>query len=250
VAKAAFNAHIADCAQCRAEVRALSPVVAGLALAAPQVEPSTELRDRVLGIAHPAEPLRMTMPPRVPASSGTARWGWLAAAAAVVIAVGLGAYAMQLQGRIDDLSARLETAERTLAATRTEVVEARRALGSAESSVRVMLAPDLTRVSLAGQPPSQAAQGRAFYSPTTGLVFTAANLPSLPASRVFQLWIVTARAPVSAGLLAPDSAGVVATTLPAPPISEPPVAFAVTIEPAGGVPAPTGDKVLVGVVGN
>jgi len=28
-----------------------------------------------------------------------------------------------------------------------------------------------------------------------------------------------------------------------------PAAFAVTLEPAGGVPQPTGDKVLVGLVG-
>jgi len=33
-----------------------------------------------------------------------------------------------------------------------------------------------------------------------------------------------------------------------PPDIPPPIAVAVTLEPAGGVPAPTGPKVLVGTV--
>jgi anti-sigma-K factor RskA len=81
------------------------------------------------------------------------------------------------------------------------------------------------------------------------MVFTASNLPPLPAGRVYQLWVLTAQpAPLSAGLLTPDAQGGVNETFSTPPDIPQPVALAVTIEPAGGVPAPTGEKYLVGTV--
>jgi anti-sigma-K factor RskA len=248
-ARSAFEAHLAACPECQADVRALMPVVAGLPLAVPQVEPPALLRERVLSLTR-GQPRTLTSgradaPPR----GGLGRWAWQAAAAALIACVGLGVYAMRLQQRVEQLTVRLAEAERNLLATRSEVVEARRAVEDAESSVRVLLAPDLVRVDLAGQATAADSRGRAFFSPSTGLVFTASRLPPLPSSRVYQLWLVTATAPVSAGLLTPDDFGAAARTFPPPVADGPPVAFAVTLEPAGGVPAPTGDKVLVGLVG-
>ena len=59
-----------------------------------------------------------------------------------------------------------------------------------------------------------------------------------------QLWVVTAQAPISAGLLQPDSDGRVARPFSVPSTIPMPVAMAITIEPEGGVPAPTGEKYL------
>jgi anti-sigma-K factor RskA len=58
---------------------------------------------------------------------------------------------------------------------------------------------------------------------------------------------VTAQSPVSAGLLELDAAGRVTQAFNTPVDLARPVAIAVTDEPAGGVPAPTGDKYLVGL---
>ena len=80
------------------------------------------------------------------------------------------------------------------------------------------------------------------------MVFNASNLPPLPAGRTYQLWVVTAQAPISAGLLTPDAQGSVSETFNTPPDIPQPVAMAVTIEPAGGVPAPTGERYLVGTL--
>jgi anti-sigma-K factor RskA len=110
----------------------------------------------------------------------------------------------------------------------------------------ILTAPDLRRIDLAGQPPSPRASARAFWSRSRGLVITASNLPALPAGRVYQLWFVTTGAPISAGLLAPDDRGGLTTTLQTPADLPDPVALAVTLEPEGGRPAPTGDKYLVG----
>ena len=72
------------------------------------------------------------------------------------------------------------------------------------------------------------------------------RLPALPAGKVYQLWVVTAQAPVSAGLLRPDPDGRASLTVATPRDLATPVAMAVTIEPDGGVPAPTGEKFLIG----
>jgi anti-sigma-K factor RskA len=106
----------------------------------------------------------------------------------------------------------------------------------------------VARVDLAGQPIAPSASARAYWSRAHGLVFSGNNLPQLPAGRTYQLWVVTASAPISAGLLTPDAAGNVGGTFATPADIPAPVAMAVTIEPAGGVPAPTGEKFLVGTL--
>jgi anti-sigma-K factor RskA len=90
------------------------------------------------------------------------------------------------------------------------------------------------------------ARARALWSRQRGMVFTASNLPPLPPGRVYQVWVVTAQAPVSAGLLTPDAQGGGSVYFETPVDIAPPVAVAVTLEPAGGVPAPTGARYLIG----
>jgi hypothetical protein len=48
-------------------------------------------------------------------------------------------------------------------------------------------------------------------------------------------------------LLRPDANGSASAVFSTPPDIPAPTAMAVTIEPDGGVPSPTGDKYLVGV---
>ena len=84
------------------------------------------------------------------------------------------------------------------------------------------------------------------WSRNSGMVFTTANLPLAPRGRVYQVWVVTAGGPVSAGLLRPDSTGRATAFFSTPPDIAPPTAIAVTLEPDGGVAAPTGDRYLVG----
>lgn len=233
------------------------PILQGLAQAVPQVEPSAELRERVLTSVGIEIPKRMTPPSpgvsALPASQvrragpfGPA--GWLAIAASLALAAGLTMYTAQLRGRIASLESDLRAARLQADASQRQVADAQRAASGAQSEVAVLTAPDLARVDLAGQPVSPQASARAFWSRSRGLVFTASNLPQLPAGRTYQLWVVTARAPVSAGLLTPDPQGSVSGLFATPADIAAPVAMAVTIEPEGGVPAPTGDKYLIGTL--
>jgi hypothetical protein len=217
------------------------PILQGLGQAVPQVEPSPGLRARVLASA--TTPARATSAP-----SRSVFLPWLAAAASLALAIGLTVYAGQLRSRISLLEAQLRDARARADASERLVVDAQRTAAGAQASVAVLTAPDVARVDLAGQPIAPRASARAFWSRSRGMVFTASNLPPLPAGRTYQLWVVTAEAPISAGLLAPDTAGNVSETFATPPNIPQPVAIAVTIEPAGGVLAPTGDRYLIGTV--
>lgn len=200
-------------------------VAAALAKAVPQVDPPAELRARVLAAVGDTGTVR---PPSPLHGFGEARQrrqtvgtlAWLALAASIVLAVVAGGYALRLRDRVR----------------------------SDESRIAVLAAPDVKRVDLAGQPAAPGAAAQAYWSRSRGMVFTASNLPALPAGRVYQLWVLTAQpAPISAGLLKPDAAGRVNVVFETPADIPTPVAMAVTIEPDGGVPAPTGDKYLVGL---
>jgi anti-sigma-K factor RskA len=115
-----------------------------------------------------------------------------------------------------------------------------------DQTVAVLTAPDMVRVDLKGQSGAPNATARAFWSTSRGLVFSAENLPALDPARVYQLWTIHQGTPVSAGILRIDRAGGSAHRAPPPPGATPPEAVAVSIEPLGGVTAPTGAIVLIG----
>lgn len=241
--RASFETHLADCRDCAAEVRALGGVVDALARSVPQRTPRPELRQRVLGAFGAQRQTQMT--PRV---SGVRQW--LPLAALVVLAVGIGVYAARLQVRVTVLEERLEQALLQASAAETAVADARRVNAELQSAMGVLAAPDLVRIDLAGQAPAPQATARALWSRARGMVFTASNLPPLPAGQVYQVWVLpAAQAPISAGLLTPDPGGAGQTYFNTPPDIPPPTAVAVSIEPAGGVPAPTGAIYLVGKPG-
>ena len=251
-------------AELAAEVRQLEDTAGALGGVVAQVDPPARLRARVLAVAGieaddggrhgrasaPGAAARRADAPVVVAAASSALPGWLAAAAALVLASGLGLWALQLRTSLDAMNARVERAE-------AEVVRIQRTLGEAQEQTRVLqahnsvlFAPDTLRVDLAGQAVAPGATARAFMSRHSGVVFAADQLPALPADKVYQLWVIRrTAAPVSAGLLAPDASRPRHAVLrDAGRSAAAPPAVAVTVEPAGGVPAPTGDKVLVGAV--
>jgi Anti-sigma-K factor rskA len=218
------------------------PILQGLGQAVPQVDPPAELRARVLSSVGS----RSAAPARSPARP--VAW-WLATAASLMLATGLTLYTAQLRSRIAGLETELRDTRARADAAELRMADAQRTASGAQNAVAILTAPDVARVDLAGQQPvSPTASARAFWSRSRGMVFNASNLPPLPAGRTYQLWVVTAQAPISAGLLTPDTQGSVSEVFNTPPDIPQPVAMAVTIEPAGGVPAPTGDKYLIGTL--
>jgi anti-sigma-K factor RskA len=247
----AFESHLAECDRCASEVRSLGRVTAGLAQSVPQVTPRAVLRDRVLAVGAGEDRATAVGPRDARASERPvrSRWGvtdWLAYAACVAVATAAGLYAMNLRTRVESLESRLEVAQMRLAAADRAMVDARRVAFETQSAMAVLAAADLTRVDLQGAPAAPQAAGRALWSRQSGMVFAANNLPPLPAGKIYQVWVVASGPPVSAGLVAPDESGRGVAIFRTPVDVTGPVTVAVTIEPEGGVPAPTGAFYLTG----
>ena len=248
----AFEEHLAGCAACAAEVRSLRPVAAGLAQTVTQVSPRPELRSRILtavGATNVLPRVTASPMPRSGASSGpppvarSAAAVWLPYAAVIALAATLAVYAWDQREQMRELEARLERSAVAARDSERALVEARRVAAETQAAVAVLTAPDVVRIDLKGEAVAPQASGRAMWSRRHGMVFSAANLPPLPEGRVYQVWVVTDDPnPISAGLLAADGSGLFIT----PPDIAPPKALAVTIEPAGGVPSPTGERYLIG----
>jgi anti-sigma-K factor RskA len=238
-----FESHAAGCAACTQLVRELTAVGEALARRVPQHAPPPALRHRVLSraTAQPQDP-----PTRHGEGGRHPRvWpAWLAAAAMLVAAI-MSVVAFQYRQDAARVRGEYQAAVERTRALEQQVAQLQADAATAARTGAVLSAGDLSRIDLAGQPPAPGAAGRVFWSPTHGLVFAATNLPALPPGRVYQLWIV-ADTPISAGIARPGNPGdfnVVAATAAQKETAK---AFAVTIEPEGGRPAPTGPMFLLG----
>jgi anti-sigma-K factor RskA len=238
-----FEAHLAGCAECQAEVRSFRPVVDALARMADAGQPSPELRARVLD----TRGVRVVRPHVLP-GPGASRafrpaivvpW-FLATAAALALAV-LTPYTVQLRNRtrqlavaVRDLTARLAETDRQLVAVRNDV--------------SLLASPDVKRVDLRGQGAVPQAAARAYFSRSRGVYFIATDLPPVSTDRAYQLWFVTPGGPVNAQVFTPDGRGGAELIAAVPPGMPDPTVLAVTLEPAGGSTQPTTVPFLVGTV--
>jgi anti-sigma-K factor RskA len=233
-----FEAHLTFCPECAREAAELCDAAAALGGLAEMRQPPAHIRARVMAAtrtdARPTGAKAITPP----------TWLLVAASVALVLVSG---YAALLRARIAVLEADLQSARARTSAVEYQVADLRRAVSATSRVTDILSAPDLARIDLSGQPPADGATGRAYWSRSRGLIFTATNLPPLAPDRVYQLWMVTAQSKISAGLLSIDRAGRGTAVADTPPDLQP-VAVAVTLEPAGGVPAPTGAIYLVGTL--
>jgi len=105
-----------------------------------------------------------------------------------------------------------------------------------------LLRDPATRVlAMRGSGPNPEAIGRVVWNEKTGGHVLVSNLPPAPEGKIYEMWTITGGTPRPAGLFATDAAGKASHAVaPAGPVD----VFAVTLEPASGVPAPTGPIVL------
>jgi anti-sigma-K factor RskA len=175
-----------------------------------------------------------------PARRRTSILPWLAAAASLVLLVGVGLYAASLRGR-------LATAEERYLAAARERSELERRVERSEATLAAVTAPASRVIELAAARPA-APGGRMFWNVATNRwTFFAHNLPAVREGREYQLWLITTdQRKIPAGTFRPDPRGqaVVQATYALAPDSL--GAVAVTEEPAGGLPQPSGAVIVAG----
>jgi anti-sigma-K factor RskA len=244
--------HLATCGLCRDEAAGLSGVALALAASVPLETPSDAVRAKVMSRAtgRPAAVAPAVKTPARKAASGVSWAPWLVAAASLLLAAYFGMDSLRVRRELDTVRAELQAARAEASATGVRLAVLQQASDRSESAFAVLVAPDVARIDLEGQPgQAPSASARAFWSRARGMVFSATSLPAPPPGRTYQVWVVTKDpAPLSAGLVQPDAQGRVNVVFATPTTIPQPIAVAVTLEPAGGVPAPTGPKVLVGLV--
>ncbi|MGI8565700.1 MAG: anti-sigma factor domain-containing protein [Pyrinomonadaceae bacterium] len=111
----------------------------------------------------------------------------------------------------------------------------------------IVTAPDSRVIALTGTGVAPGARGRLVYDRRGGnVIFNAYDLPPAPPGKAYQLWLIADGKPQSAGVFTTDEAGRAVLRGQVPAGGRRASAFAVTLEPAGGSSAPTGDKYLLG----
>lgn len=157
---------------------------------------------------------------------------WLPTAAAVVLAVLLGWLMRDLHMQLEALQA--------------ENQHLRAAAAEHERLVTLLTAPNVAIVALDGTEHAPQAGARLFWDRKRGeWTIIAYGLPDLPPGKVYQLWGLTSGPPLPFGTFRSDSSGMghIEAKLS---LRDPDVAgVAVSLEPEGGVPQPTGGLVLV-----
>ncbi len=243
---AELEAHLAGCPECRARLEAARSRVALFALGTPLTEPPPGARERMLEAFRAQGPQRRggaLGPER--RGRGTPAWGWAWAAACLVLIVAA-AWLVHQNERLSNKVAELESTQKQLDATGRDL---KAAAARAQAVLDVLNGPQTVQVDLSPSSAKSVPHGKAFYNRARGLLFYTANLDSLPGDRTYELWLIpTEGKPVDIGIFNTDTQGNGQVILPSLPPGLTAKAFAVTIEPAGGVPAPTGSMVLVGPV--
>lgn len=165
---------------------------------------------------------------------------WLAAAASLVLLVGVGMYAASLRGRLATVEDRYQTAERERFALERRVRER-------EATLAAISAPATRVIEMAAARPA-APSGRMFWDPSTNRwTFFAHNLPAVREGREYQLWLITAdQQKIPAGTFRPDAGGSAIVQATYALAADALAAVAVTEEPAGGLPQPSGEVVVAG----
>lgn len=242
---AAAREHLGTCPRAHDAVRELTATATTLALAADPVDPPARLRERILAAAradlaaaaatHPAADrpalaavARRDAAPSLPANVTPMRpsvWsralpGWVAAAAVLVAAAGLGAWNLQLRQDVNERDDRLAAQIRTLDAV------ARGGNG------RIIDLAGSASVGEARGVVAIPAEGRAMVMLT--------GLRRAPDSQVYQLWAIRGGVPQDLGLIDPNDGRPVTVELPDISGVD---SVAITVEPRR-VPQPTGPQVF------
>lgn len=260
-----FEAHLEVCRECVDEVRELLIVTHGLVHAVPALDAPSALRARVLQEITGTMPAPSKTGVDTGVTLGTSATGdaddplesepprggpgalfWLVAML-IIAAAGVGGwYVAELDRQIAGLETDLAEATRSADRLQLDAAETRTAAAERDAVLAIVGGADAQQLILVGQPLAPRATARAVWTDAAEMVLLASGLPPLPDGDVYQLWFVLPEAPVSAALLDPNPDGNATVIVEIPNAMPLPTAMAITVERAGGAPAPTGDVYLLG----
>lgn len=151
-----------------------------------------------------------------------------------------------LQASIAERGAELALARTQLAQREQDTVILRKALAQRDELVPFLRSPQVKVIALHGSEMAKSAGALLLFDPESKKAFLYAfNMPRLPAGKIYQLWAIVDK-PVSAGIFGTDTGQKSRLVIRRIPELAHITKFAVSLEPEGGRPQPTGDIYLVG----
>ena len=233
--------HLASCVECRIELESWCETSAVIALDAQPLEPSALLRDRILGQirneqsrATPTKVVPFTPPARNVWSS----FGTLGAIAASILFIALLAYLVILwrENRANQIE---------LARLRDEMTQVQRDLQLKNDLVVLISSTGSRLTELAPTPMAPGATAKIAYDKAGHAMLMATGLPAAPSGREYQLWFIVGDKKMPGKTFSTNELGkgMLIDQVPAEAMTS--TVFAITDEPKGGVPVPTGQIYLV-----
>lgn len=216
----ALEAHLATCASCRTELADYRSLSESLLTAVPPQQPPAELRKR----------LQSRLPGMQKTTPRRLNWNWsfgqLATGAALVFLLALNLYSA--------------TQIRTL---QLEQARLTREIRSGQTVISMLSYPTTERLAIK----SEKVVGSLLLDKDRDMVALVVwNMPQLDNNLTYQVWLIDPQqARVSAGLFRPEGGQAYTTQIifPQEPLSNF-IGIGVTVEPAGGSPAPTGERLF------
>jgi hypothetical protein len=191
----------------------------------------------------PAEAVRAIKPSKAAVNAiAWRRAEWMAIAASMLLVASVAALTYVLRDRQNLRAALSEQIAREHRAT-TAGDSLRLALLSRDSIIAGLTGRDVAMMTLTSAG-TKAPYGHMFWDRARNTwTLVAHNMPALKPGRTYQLWLVTPDRKISAGTFEPrDGDAMLRATYP---LGERLTALAVTEEPEGGAPQPTGAMVMV-----
>jgi len=238
--KRAIESHVAACSGCAQKLAEARGRIALLAFAAPAATPSPDVKARLMSQIRAGKRgearVSTVSGGSEPARGFFGRW-WAGVLVPVGVALAIAALALWIENR------RLD---QQLAALHADMQQQQHQLQEAREIADLITARETIIVHLAAQPGMPKGTAHVMYNAKTGMLMYEGQLDRNPGDKAYQLWLVPEHgAPISAGVFNASATQTDHFMMKLPP-GIAPKAFAVTLEPAGGRPEPTGPMVLVG----
>jgi anti-sigma-K factor RskA len=238
------------CEICERQIREYTEMLAILPETLPNVPLSPALKGRLMDQIEKESARGRVVDFKTPVSAAGAErpvktFAWLpwacAAAAGIALVVSL--------WNVSSLKRELSGQRSQLSQERQQIQELQSQLNQEKAVTAFLSDPDVRVTLLTGTDKSPQSAGKILWNPKDKrALFYAFRLPVPPAGKTYQLWIIAGNKPFDAGTFSVNEAGNGFLKIDSLASPEKAQKFAVTLEPAGGVPQPTGEMRLLGSV--
>jgi len=215
----AFTDHLAGCEECRRELQEWESTAAAMAVSANPMEPSPKVLERILDEIR-NESKSEVIPFRSATRNIWTSFGSLGAIAAVILLTALiaGLVVLWRQNNARQLE-----------------------LARAQEFMELATTPGAKTMRLDGVDLGAGATAKLAYDKNGHAMLMADKLPKVPQGKAYQLWFIVGKNPPMPGkTFVPDDTGKGMLEDQVPATAMDSAVFAITMEPVGGVDAPTG----------